>query len=208
MTRIRPPGPARAMTCRAPAALALFALLTLVACRDDDEPITASTTTTEPTSTTSGPATTSTTLDPQADVVARYRMFWQVRFEANREPVNPDDPRFAEYATGQQLANVVKETRERRDNGLAIRRPEPSITERRVKVTQIDGDTATLQDCSTNDGIVYRVAGGEVVDNAVVTYSVLATMRRVDGTWKLDHTNIIQKWEGVAGCALSPEFSS
>ena len=206
MTRIRPPG--RASARRGRVALAVIALTVLVACRGGNDPITAPTTTSSPTSTTSEPTTTSTTLDPQADVVARYRMFWQVRFEANREPVNPDDPRFAEYATGQQLANVVKETRERRDNGLAIRRPEPSITERRVKVTQIDGDTATLQDCSTNDGIVYRVAGGEVVDNAVATYSVLATMRRVDGVWKLDHTNVIQKWEGVAGCALSAEFSS
>jgi hypothetical protein len=203
MTRIRPPGPARASACRGRAALALMALIALAACRDGDEPITSPTTTSGPTSTTSGPATTSTTIDPQADVVARYRMFWQVRFEANREPVNPDDPRFAEYATGQQLANVVKETRERRDNGLAIRRPEPSVADLRVQVLEIDGDTALLQDCTVDDGIVYRVPGGDVVDSEVVTYSVAATMRRVDGAWKLDHTKVIQKWEGVAGCALA-----
>ena len=201
MTCIRPPG--RALARRGRAALPLIALIVLVACRDGDDPITAPTTTSGPTSTTSQPTTTSTTLDPQADVVARYRMFWQVRFEANREPVNPDDPRFAEYATGQQLANVVKETSERRDNGLAIRRPEPSVADLRVQVLEIDGDTALLQDCTVDDGIVYRVQGGDVVDSEVVTYSVAATMRRVDGTWKLDHTNVIQKWEGVAGCALA-----
>ena len=201
MTRMRPPG--RASARRGRAALALIALIVLAGCRDGDDPITAPTTTSGPTSTTSEPTTTSTTLDSQADVVARYRMFWQVRFEANREPVNPDDPRFAEYATGQQLANVVKETRERRDNGLAIRRPEPSVADLRVQVLEINGDTALLQDCTVDDGIVYRVQGGDVVDSEVVTYSVAATMRRVDGTWKLDHTNVIQKWEGVAGCALA-----
>lgn len=201
MTRIRPPG--RASARRGRAALAVIALTVLVACRDGNDPITAPTTTSGPTSTTSEPTTTSTTLDPQADVVARYRMFWQVRFEANREPVNPDDPRFAEYATGQQLANVVKETRERRDNGLAIRRPEPSVADLRVQLLEIDGDSALLQDCTVDDGIVYRVQGGDVVDSEVVTYSVAATMRRVDGMWKLDHTKVIQKWEGVAGCALA-----
>ena len=205
MTRIRPPGPARPMARRGRAVPALFALLALVACRDGDDPISASTSTTSGPTSTTEPATTTTTLDPQADVIARYRMFWQVRFEANREPVNPDDPRFAEYATGQQLVNVVKETRERRDNGLAIRRPEASVADLRVNVLEIDGDTARLQDCTVDDGVVYRVDGGDVVDNQVVTYSVVATMRRVDGTWKLDHTNVIQKWEGVAGCALADQ---
>ena len=64
-----------------------------------------------------------------------------------------------------------------------------------------------LQDCATNDGIVYRVATGQVIDDSVVTRSVSATMRRVDGTWKLAEARVLQEWKGVAGCALSGEFS-
>ena len=84
-----------------------------------------------------------------------------------------------------------------------LRNPNDTITERRPTIVSIDGDEATIQDCSINDTIVYRVATGEVVDDSTVTRSVSATMRKVDGVWKLASTSEIQKWEGVAGCALS-----
>lgn len=151
--------------------------------------------------------TTSTSADPAAEVVARYREFWDVRFEANRNPVDPNDPRLEQLATGKQLETVLTETRQRLDQGLAVRRPEPSESRNRVKVIEVTGDTATLQDCATNDGIIYRVATGQVLDDSVVTRSVEATMRRVDGAWRLADTRVIQEWRGVSGCALSPDFS-
>lgn len=150
---------------------------------------------------------TSTTADPAVEIVARYKQFWEVRFEVNRIPVNPADPRLAQFATGKQLDNVVTETRQRLNQGLAVRRPEPSASKNRVKVVQVAGDTASLQDCATNDGIVYRVATGQVLDDGVVTRSVEATMRRVDGVWRLADSRVVQEWKGVAGCALSPDFS-
>ncbi len=76
-----------------------------------------------------------------------------------------------------------------------------------MKLINLEGDTAELQDCVTNDGIVYRVATGEVVDSSVVTRSLSATMRLVDGAWKLADTRVLQEWEGVAGCAQSSDFS-
>src|SRR5436189_240114 len=81
-------------------------------------------------------APTSTTGDPAVEIVARYTQFWEVRFEANRDPVNPADPRLAQFATGAQLDNVLAETRQRRDQGLAVRRPEPSASTNRVKVVE------------------------------------------------------------------------
>ena len=69
-------------------------------------------------------------------------------------------------------------------------------------ISTVNWDSTGL-DCSINDTIVYRVATGEVVDDSTVTRSVSATMRKVDGVWKLASTSEIQKWEGVAGCALS-----
>lgn len=155
---------------------------------------------------TTSPAVT-TTIDPAADIAARYRQFWEVRYEANRNPVNPTDPRFAQLATGKQLDNVVTETRQRRDQGLAIRRPDPTLSRNRVKVLEVSNDTARLQDCATNDGIVYRVATGQVLDDSVVTRSVEATMVKVDGVWRLADTRVLQEWKGVAGCAQSPDFS-
>lgn len=183
----------------------------LAACKDDGKPATttsSSTTETTGTTTTADTTTTSVTTpaDPGAEAVARYETFWQVRFEANQAPVNPGDPRLADYASGPQLENVVQETTQRRDQGLALRRAEPSSTIRRIRNVKVDGDTATFQDCATDSDVVYRVATGEVVNDGVGTYSVLATMKRVGGVWKLDRADVVQRWKGVMGCALSEEY--
>lgn len=143
----------------------------LAACKDDGRPSTTTTSTSPTTETTTATTATSTTAsaDPNAEVVARYQTFWRVRFEANQPPVNPADPRLAEYASGSQLENVVKETTQRRDQGLALRRAEPSSTTRRIRNVKVDGDTATFQDCATDSDVVYRVATGEVVNDGVGT---------------------------------------
>lgn len=173
---------------------------------------TTSSSTTSTTTTTTTEQTTSSSTSPEDDAAAleaeitdRYLAFWEARFDANTEPVNPNDPRLAELATGAQLDNVVEETKQRADAGLALRRPEDSLTERRPRVVELDGDEATIQDCAINDSIVYRVDTGEVIDDSVVTRSVSATMRLVDGQWRLAATRELQKWEGVAGCALASD---
>ena len=101
-------------------------LLLLAACGDDSSPTVAPTSSS--TAVTTAASTTPTTADPAAEIVARYTQFWEARFEANRDPVNPADPRLAQLATGAQLDNVLAETRQRRDQGLAVRRPDPSAS--------------------------------------------------------------------------------
>lgn len=199
-------------------ALVALASISLAACSaggGDDAPtsIASSTTTTSSTTSstvaTSTSSTTSSTTDPAASeeqaILDRYLLFWEVRFEANSEPVDPSDPRLADLATGAQLDNVIAETQRRADNGLALRRPDESVTERRPRIVSVDQDVATIQDCAINDSIVYRIDTGEVVDDSIVTRSVSATMRRIDGTWRLEGAQELQKWEGVAGCALASD---
>lgn len=161
------------------------------------------------TTTTSLPRSTTTTevqRTVEEGVTDQYRAFWEARFEANSEPVNPDHPGLREYATGEQLENVLEETERNAREGRAFRLPENSQGRRSVQVVQIEGDTAVLQDCVVNDGVVYRVDTGEVIDDSVVTHSVEATMTLVDGDWKLERARLVQRWEGVAGCALSADF--
>ncbi len=57
-----------------------------------------------------------------------------------------------------------------------------------------------------DDDVVYRYTTGEVVNAAVSTNSVEGTMRRIGGVWKLEAARLLQRWEGVAGCALSSGF--
>lgn len=199
-------------SCRS---LGLVAVVLIVAgCSNQSDEIPLATSTTgvpsAVSSTTSGsiaPAVTATT--PPAEhvvIIDRYKEFWEARFSANQAPPNPDFPDLRNLATGEQLDQVVAETRERRDNGLAIRRPNPTVYKRRVKVISMNGDSAVVQDCVTNDGIVYRVATGEVVDKKIVTRNLSAAMERVQGEWKLAKTSLVQEWEGVAGCARSADF--
>lgn len=210
-----PGGRATRSILSAVAPLVVVAMI-VASCSDDGDqanaPSSSSSSSTTSTSTTTTEPTTSSSAPPEDDAAAleaeitdRYLAFWDARFEANTEPVNPDDPRLAEFATGAQLDNVVEETRQRVDAGLALRRPEDSVTERRPRVVELDGDEATIQDCAINDSIVYRVATGEVIDDSIVTRSVSATMRLVDGEWRLEGTRELQKWEGVAGCALASD---
>lgn len=183
----------------------LACALLVTTCSSDDSalPDPPSTATSE----SAGAVTTGSDPAPAGDgLVDRYRAFWDARFEANSDPVRPDLPALRELATGVQLDNVIAETQRNAEEGLAFRRPDDSVYERRVVVVERGGGVATLQDCVTNDGIVYRVADGQVVDDEVVTRNISATMRKVDGVWKLAATSEVQEWEGVAGCALSGDF--
>ncbi len=167
---------------------------------------TTTTTTGVPPTTEANGGTSTTTVKPSGTeqlIISRYKAFWDARAAANAAPPNPDDPALRELATGQQLVTVIAETKDRRDQGLAIRAAKPSVAERRVTVVKLGADTAELNDCSVNDGVVYRIADGQVVDAAVVTRNVRATMRKVDGVWRLETASVFQTWKGVAGCALA-----
>ena len=200
------------------AAIVLAACLVLGSCSGDDDDAIPDSSSSTPSSTSSSSSsvtsasqpddTSSTTSTPdgvEALVTARYIEFWDARFEANTEPVDPDSARLRDLATGDQLTNVVAETQQRKDSGLALRAAEDPVKERRVRLVDVQGDTASIQDCATNDDVVYRVATGEVLDDSVVTRNISAEMRLIDGQWRLAAAQELQKWEGVAGCALSSD---
>lgn len=181
---------------------AVVLALATTACSDDGDAVSATTTTTLPRSTT----TTEAQQSVEEEITGQYLAFWQARLEANSAPVDPDHPGLREHAAEGQLEQVLLETSQRRDQGLAIRPADDAVSEHRVKVVAVDGDTATVQDCMTDDDVVYRVATDQVVDDRVATRNVEAAMRRIDGVWKLVHTRVVQTWEGAAGCAQATDF--
>jgi hypothetical protein len=146
--------------------------------------------------------TTSTFASVHDEIAARYKAFWEARFEANSPP-NPDDPALREYATGEQLDQVLQETQEHQRDGVEFRRPETPANYQRVDVVWVTGDTAVIQECVVSDGVVFYSSTGEVIDDRVTTYNMQAEMRFVDGEWRVAHTTAVQQWEGVAGCALA-----
>lgn len=186
-----------------PGAGAVVLLVLLASCSRGSDTVAPPTSTTRPRATT----TTTATLDPIADeIIDRYKQYWKARFEANQAPPNPDAPGLKEYATGQQLDQVVAETRSNLEANLAVRRAENSVARSSVKMVKVEVDSAVLQECAVDDDVVYRYKTGEVVNTAVATHNVEATMRKVDGVWKLASARLVQRWEGVAGCAVSGDF--
>jgi hypothetical protein len=210
---IGPRTPGAPQRARGAATLLVAFALALTGCSDDGEDAapesttaTARRSTVESSSTTATPGSTGTSQPSgsvEEQIASRYVAFWEARFAANQNPPNPDDPRLAEYASGEQLQNVVSETRARRDDGLALRAPDPSVTSHNVQVISVEGESAELQDCFVNDGVLYNAATGEIVDDSVVTRSVSAVLVIEGGVWKLARASVIQEWEGVAGCALT-----
>ncbi len=192
-------------------------------CGSDDETIGGTTTTERSTTsvrgTSSSGATTSPTTstdsstsvpttDPAADpahqeIIDAYVAYWDARFAANSGIPNPQDPALARYATGRQLEAVIAETQENLDAGRALQPSPDPVNFRRVTVVSVDGDSAVVQECFIDDGQVIESATGRVLNDTVATHSVQADLLRVDGQWRVSAATLIQRWEGVAGCALA-----
>lgn len=200
--------------------IAALTLLLLSGCSDDDEPAASTTTAAAPTSTTrssttepdSG-STTTTTSDvappttapgttPEQEVIDRYIGYWNARLEANSGTPNPDAPGLRDFATGAQLEAVIEETRSNLDAGLAIRAADDPHEFQKVTVVEIDGDRAVVQECVVSDEVIFNRDTGEVVNDVVATHNVSAELLRVDGVWKVSSARLLQRFEGVAACAL------
>lgn len=193
-------------------------LLTAGSCGDDGEASPATTTTTEAsTSTTGSTSTTSSTTSttegttattapgttPEQEVIDRYIGYWNARFTANEGTPDPDDPALREFATGEQLDAVIAETQSNLDEGLAFQRSAEPHNIQRVTVIEIDGDRAVVQECVVSDGVIVRRDTGEVVNDDVNTHNVQAELTRIDGVWKVSSARLLQRFEGVSGCALA-----
>jgi hypothetical protein len=139
----------------------------------------------------------------EQEVIDRYLGYWAARLEANSGVPDPAHPGLAEFATGAQLDAAMSEAQSNLEAGLAYRQREDPAAFQRVEVVSIDGNTALVQECFVDDGLVVRQDTGEVVDDDITTHNVRADLVREDGgDWRVLAVRAIQVWEGVAGCAL------
>ena len=223
-TGLSQPAPRARAPLAAAAIAAAFVLGIGSSCGSDDEPISATATTLRsttsssdalssdasiPSTTTSGGSSLSAPLqEPVADpahqeIIGAYVAYWDARIVANSGVPNPQDPALARYATGRQLEAVIAETQENLDAGRALQPSPDPVNFRRLTVVSVDGDSAVVQECFVDDGQVIELATGRVLNDTVATHSVQADLLRVDGQWRVSAATLIQRWEGVAGCALA-----
>lgn len=199
----RPP----ALRLRVLVGLVLVAL-TLSACQDNGEVVTAPTTpealTPPETSASAEPSTIAPSTPQEAlaePVLAAYRGYWDAWLAAN-DPPDESLPALRQYATGEAYRTVFDAVQANRLGGRAIRLPEGSVSRRDVEVVSMSADRATVRDCSVDDAVVVGVDTGEVLDDDVVTRLSTGELVLEDGSWRVSTTRIEQTWEGVAGCAV------
>jgi hypothetical protein len=139
-----------------------------------------------PTPTTERPADSTTTIGKPAladEVVAGYRAFWDA-YLAAADPMNPEDPRLGERATGNELETVQKAFLARRSVGEVIRGTLDLAP--RVATINPDGTAATVQDCYADHTGIYDAASGTRKDKeSGVRHLVRVEMTLIAGTWKV-----------------------
>jgi hypothetical protein len=199
-----------ASTRRGPLLGVLAALLVLAACSPASTDLTA---TTEPVLSPlpSSPATTSGTPSeltsrwspPEQSVLGAYDAAMTAFDLATAEPPNPDQADLAATTVDPVLTDVRNLAATWKGFGQALRYPADSVHTITALSVEINGDTATIETCNVDDGILYEPATGTVLNNKVTTAHDRATMTLVDGTWKLSTRQQIEKWDGVTGCAVT-----
>lgn len=147
----------------------------------------------------------------------RYEAFWQVYDRARANPTataSTDYPELFELTTGERLEQVYESLAALDEAGEAIREPDvaavPGLdadSTHRVRVDSLEDGVAVLVSCLVNDNVRYRVAGGEVLSENVVTVRTRTTMARADGTWKIIRSEAEDIQTGVGGCWLEDESS-
>lgn len=193
--------------CSRLATTAAAVALALAACGGDDgqsaADLTTSTTAEETTSTAPPETTTTAAPTPEEEVLAAYQAYWAAVDEAFGPPqARPDLPGLRQYATGEALQGTIRNAEKALREDYVFQAPENGQYTRRAQVVAMDGQTATVRDCTIDDTVQSRASTGEVMDDAVSTRLFISMLVREEGQWKVATVNREDAWDGVAGCAL------
>ncbi len=139
--------------------------------------------------------------DPTRAVLAAYQEFWRVWLEAN-DPPDPNDPDLARVSTGGQLALSRREIERNRSSDVVFRLASPSRADHKPVMLEMTASTATIRDCSLDDGVVVDRTTGKVLNADVVTYLWKVTLIRQGGRWKVEDNTRVGKWQGESDCGL------
>ena len=163
---------------------------------DESADTTAATTTTAPT----------TTLDEETQkeeaATAAYLAYWATYVQATADPVDPELPAMQRLITADHQRVVTRNLQDRQARGEAVRHPAGSQATHEIRSAELQADgSVMITECEVDDAVVYMVATGSVVNDEVVTKLATAVMVEVDGSWRIAHSEVIQRWRGVVECA-------
>src|SRR5262245_49638683 len=181
------------------AALAGAVVVAFAACGGDDDEESTGTTAT------SSASVPSRTLDEKTrkEEAAKdaYLTYWDAYMKATSEPVDPQLPEMQQLMTGDHQRVVTRNLEDRQARGEAVRQPPGSQAKHEIQSADLQHDGGVkITECEVDDAVVYEVATGVVVNDEVVTKLATATMVEMEGTWRIAHSEVIQRWHGVVDC--------
>ena len=135
-----------------------------------------------PPATMPSPAATAPAPTAPTDPVTAYRAYWDA-YLAAADPMNPGDGRLDEHATGPALEVLRRSFGELASKNHVIR-GELDLAPRLVSS---EADVAVVSDCYGDGTGLYDAESGMRLDQpSGRRHLVAATLRRVDGTWKVE----------------------
>ncbi len=148
-------------------------------------------------------------------IARRVEAFYEVR-DAALEAPSPDPltdyPLFAEFSAKEQLEVMVDAIKGYHAQNRADRETDdPAVgtsTDEEHRVSGVitnEGDLVTVFDCEVLDHDTINVTTGVVEVAGVITVLTVVTLEKIDGDWKVTHTEASQKIERVDGCYLASE---
>lgn len=138
--------------------------------------------------------------DPTKAAGEAYVAFEEAVAAAGAIP-DPDFPALRETATGQALADAVEQLRAWKLSGRAARAVGPVTDGVRVTGASQTTEGVRIRACEVNDDEVVVADTGHVVNADVVTRLYDVTVVQEMDRWKVSQLRVIERWEGVAGCA-------
>jgi hypothetical protein len=114
---------------------------------------------------------------------------------------DPEFPALSETATGEALTDAVEQLRAWQLSGRVARAIGPVTEGVRVVGTSLSTEGVRLRACHVNDDQVVVAETGQVVNADVVTRLYDVTVVQEGGRWKVSKLRVVERWEGVAGCA-------
>jgi hypothetical protein len=144
---------------------------------------------------------------PHDEVLGAVDGFVRSTITAN-DPPDPGHPELVRFRAGAVLHDAVRAVEHNRLVGIAYRRPDPSSSSHRAVVELIEGDRAVVRNCVVDDVRQVALADGRVLNASTATKLFRTTLERFEQQWKVVENVLVDRWEGVAGCAPASGSSS
>jgi hypothetical protein len=184
--------------------LVLVVISLTAACGVNDNDPAAPDPTPHPTTTTTEPST--TTLSESDQKIEAAKAAWSAYLDAidvaAADPVTPDLPDVQALMTGDFQIATTASLEDLQAKGQAVRQPQAPRHPSTFMEAELQADGSVhLRSCEVDASILYVVATGDVLNDAVATYVVDVSMVNEAGVWKVASASYGNRQPGATSCA-------